>query len=91
MKKKKINTKGRQYTTLADALYNLDPASGTTDISYCRGMVVGLAAGIISRGGISFDDTAEILLQYTPKNFNIERIPECWQHYWMPMYLRKED
>jgi hypothetical protein len=65
--------------TLKDALNNFAPRSGASD-EYCKGLVVGLAAGLIA-GGLTWREATTAIKQNWPRDgreVNDANCPESW-------------
>lgn len=67
----------RNPTVLKDALHNLHPESGATN-NYCQGLVVGIVAGMMSRG-LTFQTAIKRVAENLPDKARPIIWPPSWK------------
>lgn len=64
---------------IKDALYNTSKelVKNRIDVHYCRGIIVGLVTGLMSKG-MQFDTAIKLIKSCLPNNYD----PDCFPHSW---------
>ena len=68
----------RRQVMLRDALYNLSPESGASP-EYCRGLVVGLVAGMMATTGYEYATVIREVAANLPRDYYRDGLPEAFR------------
>jgi len=67
-------------TIIKDALYNASNREirSAEDVKYARGIVVGVVAGLMSKG-MQFTDALKVIKECLPSDYNQNSFPMSWR------------